>query len=314
MITTQNVYTAALAGMFLAAGFLVVSVLIASGRVIRGKDSVSELPTRLIGVGISLALALLAWPYIRTAILDTIGRDAGAVVKTLNDLGDLTGKAGSVASGSGLDLGTDAYSNQDWGSVGNAISEMLSAPEPEPWGDSQSAAGEQGQTSTVFEPLVVNDEIVAGEMSVNDPNLPPTFPDPTPTPFVAAASYQGARVTTELQTTVDNNSWLKFHTDANGQPVTGGMSAPDPEPNMSVQPGTGTDTTTFQTFGGGGGPTNPSVQPAGTTTVYIVKRGDTMFLIAKAWYGDGNRWPEICRANQPMNCNVVHAGKQLNLP
>ena len=313
MITTQHVYTAALAGMFLAAGFLLVSILIACGRVIRGKDIISELPTRLIGVSIPLAVALLAWPYARACILDTIGRDAEPMVKTLNSLGNLTGKAGSLASGSGIDLDTSAYSGQDWGDVGSAISEMLSAPAPEPWEDSEAAdAADAEPTTTAFEPMVVNDEALAGEMSVNDPSLPPTFPDPTPTPVVTAASYQGAQVTEELQTTVDNNSWLKFHTDTNGQPVTGGMSEPDAEPNMSEEPGTGTDTTTFQTFGGDG--TNPPVQPAGTTKVYVVTRGDTMFLIAKAWYGDGNRWPEICQANQPMNCNVVHVGTRLNLP
>ena len=121
-ITTQHIYTAATAAMFLAAGFLLVNVLIAGGRVIRGKDRVSELPTRLIGVGIALALALTTWPYVRTAILDTVGQDAPAMVETINGLSNLSDVASNVTVGT---EGLDAFSSQTWGDVGTAIQGIL---------------------------------------------------------------------------------------------------------------------------------------------------------------------------------------------
>ncbi|MCH9663258.1 MAG: LysM peptidoglycan-binding domain-containing protein [Gammaproteobacteria bacterium] len=311
MITTQTVQTAATAGMFLAALFFAANLMLASGQVLRGKSSVSELPTRLIGVAVALAIAFAAWPYARTLTLNTIGKDAGAMVQALNGLGRLSEGIDSVTVGSDIGLDTSDFSGQQWGSVSAAIMDALNAPEPEPWAEPQ-----QSTAVDVFKPIEVNGAVAAGEMSVNDPNLAPTFPAPTPTPIVAQASYQGARVTTELQTTVDNNSWLKFTTDANGQPLTGGMS--QPEANMSVQ--TDASTSPFQTLGGGGGPTSPPIKPVqnapvvATSAVYTVKRGDTMHKIAKWWYSDGNQWPKICQANPMRDCNNLQAGQTLTLP
>ena len=331
-ITTQHVYTAATAAMFLAAGFLVVNLLIAAGRVLRGKDKVSELPTRLIGVGIALALALTAWPYIRTAILDTIGQDAPGMVQTINNLGTLSDSVGSVAT-AGTE-GLDAFSSQTWGDVGTAIQGMLSAPNPATWNSNtqpQSTAAEEA--SDVFKPMEADGETLAGEMSVNDSNLPPTFPVRVPAPMPSQASHQGATITPQLQRTVErNSSWLGFMSDENGQPLTGGMSqeAPnmsvqswDDAPNMSVDPttSTGTGNSIFKPLNGGGGPTHPPVEPAQQTikrqsvNAYTVKPGDTMFKIASWYYGNGRHMIAICTANpQVKNCNALQVGEVLVLP
>ena len=320
-ITTQHVYTAATAAMFLAAGFLVVNLLIAAGRVLRGKDKVSELPTRLIGVGIALALALTAWPYIRTAILDTIGQDAPGMVQTINNLGTLSDSVGSVTT-VGTE-GLDAFSSQTWGDVGTAIQGILAAPNPATWNSNtqpQSTAAEEA--SDVFKPMEADGETLAGEMSVNDPNLPPTFPVRVPAPMPSQASHQGATITPQLQRTVErNSSWLGFMTDDNGQPLTGGMS--QEEPNMSVDPATstGTGNSIFKPLNGGGGPTHPPVEPAQQTikrqsvNVYTVKPGDTMFNIAARYYGNGRQMIAICTANpQVKNCNALQVGEVLVLP
>lgn len=296
MMTVQSVQTAVTAAMFLAAGFLIINVMIAAGRVIRGKDSVTELPKRLIGAGLGLALAFAVLPYVRTAFLNTMARDAGAMVKTLNSLGNV----GSITTGADIGLDTSEFSGQSWGNVTTAIMDALNAPEPEPWTEPDASAAE------VFKPVEVDGAAAAGEMSVNDPNLPPTFPDPTPEPRVVRASYQGDPVTQELQTTVDDTPWLQFATDTNGQPLTGAMS--QPETNMSVQTESGASP--FSVIGGGG-PTDPPVKPA---SAIIVERGDSLHKIAQRWYGDGGKWPVICKANQPMDCDRLVAGQTLTMP
>jgi DNA-binding SARP family transcriptional activator len=69
----------------------------------------------------------------------------------------------------------------------------------------------------------------------------------------------------------------------------------------------------------------PATIRVGTTTyVYVVERGDTLSKVAKAWLGDADRWPEICRMNQHRHwpkvggvlhdCNLIYPGWDLRLP
>ncbi|GIF98330.1 hypothetical protein Cci01nite_34240 [Catellatospora citrea] len=58
--------------------------------------------------------------------------------------------------------------------------------------------------------------------------------------------------------------------------------------------------------------------------VYVVKRGDYLSKIAKAWLGDADRWPEICSLNKHRHfprvggtlrdCNLIYPGWDLRLP
>jgi len=47
---------------------------------------------------------------------------------------------------------------------------------------------------------------------------------------------------------------------------------------------------------------------------YTVVKGDTLWAIAKKYYGDGNRYPEIARANNIANPNIIHIGQKLLIP
>ena len=47
---------------------------------------------------------------------------------------------------------------------------------------------------------------------------------------------------------------------------------------------------------------------------YTVVKGDTLWAIAKRYYGDGNRYPEIARANNIANPNIIHIGQKLLIP
>ena len=49
-------------------------------------------------------------------------------------------------------------------------------------------------------------------------------------------------------------------------------------------------------------------------TYYTVVKGDTLWGIAKKFYGNGNRYPEIAKANNIANPNVIHVGQKILIP
>jgi len=67
-----------------------------------------------------------------------------------------------------------------------------------------------------------------------------------------------------------------------------------------------------------------TVTAGDTRYTYIVKRGDYLSKIAKAWLGDADRWPEICSMNKHRHfpkvggtlrdCNLIYPGWDLRLP
>ena len=61
-----------------------------------------------------------------------------------------------------------------------------------------------------------------------------------------------------------------------------------------------------------------SVAAAGSSdsSMYVVEPGDTLWAIATAAYGDGNRYPEIFEANKPMlaDPDKIFPGQVLRIP
>lgn len=47
---------------------------------------------------------------------------------------------------------------------------------------------------------------------------------------------------------------------------------------------------------------------------YTVVRGDTLWGIAQKFYGNGSRYPEIARANNIANPDIIHVGQKLLIP
>ncbi len=47
---------------------------------------------------------------------------------------------------------------------------------------------------------------------------------------------------------------------------------------------------------------------------YTVVRGDTLWGIAKRFYGNGSRYPEIAKANNISNPDIIHVGQKLLIP
>lgn len=56
--------------------------------------------------------------------------------------------------------------------------------------------------------------------------------------------------------------------------------------------------------------------PAEAARMYTVKSGDTLSAIAKQFYGDANRYPEIFEANRPMlsDPDKIYPGQVLRIP
>lgn len=56
---------------------------------------------------------------------------------------------------------------------------------------------------------------------------------------------------------------------------------------------------------------NPAVTEGKTHTV---QSGDTLWAIAKKYYGDGSQYPKIVSANDIGNPNLIHPGQVLTIP
>ena len=60
-------------------------------------------------------------------------------------------------------------------------------------------------------------------------------------------------------------------------------------------------------------------QKVGTTHTsskryYTVVKGDTLWAIAQKYYGDGNKYKDIAKANNLSNPDIIHAGQKLLIP
>ena len=62
-------------------------------------------------------------------------------------------------------------------------------------------------------------------------------------------------------------------------------------------------------------PASPSSAPAGGAgRQYLVRKGDTLFRIAKTHYGDGNRWQQIAMLNPGLTPATLQAGATIVVP
>ena len=48
--------------------------------------------------------------------------------------------------------------------------------------------------------------------------------------------------------------------------------------------------------------------------MYVVRKGDTLWAIARRFLGDGRRYREIAAANSVRNPNLIFPGQKLRIP
>lgn len=56
------------------------------------------------------------------------------------------------------------------------------------------------------------------------------------------------------------------------------------------------------------------VNTGGDEQPYTIQSGDNLSKIAKRFYGNANKYPEIAKANNIPNPDLIKVGQQLNLP
>jgi len=68
--------------------------------------------------------------------------------------------------------------------------------------------------------------------------------------------------------------------------------------------------------GGSSTAPTPSTQPPNTGRTYVVEKGDSLSKIAKAEYGDANKWRQIYEANRDIikDPDLIYPGQTLRLP
>jgi 5'-nucleotidase / UDP-sugar diphosphatase len=59
-----------------------------------------------------------------------------------------------------------------------------------------------------------------------------------------------------------------------------------------------------------------SASPAGaaSSNSYTIRKGDTLWKIATAHYGDGKKWHEIADANPGLSPSSLRVGQSISLP
>ena len=96
---------------------------------------------------------------------------------------------------------------------------------------------------------------------------------------------------------------------------TADLSAPARRVNRLMPAATPTETTTVVKTAADTGETEtvetPAPAPARTHTI---RKGDTLWSVAKKFYGDGKRWKEIAAANDIANESKLPIGKVLRIP
>lgn len=64
-------------------------------------------------------------------------------------------------------------------------------------------------------------------------------------------------------------------------------------------------------------PSRPVEVPKPQNKTYVIVQGDTLWAIAKRFLGDGSKYPEIHKINQPplgKNPNLIYPGQKIKIP
>jgi nucleoid-associated protein YgaU len=91
-------------------------------------------------------------------------------------------------------------------------------------------------------------------------------------------------------------------------------AAPKPSPTPPApEPATPVSDTQPVTFAAAA-PTAPAPNVGVSSKNYTVRKGDTLFSIAKSQYGSGRDWQKIISANPGLDPQKLRVGQQITIP
>jgi nucleoid-associated protein YgaU len=128
--------------------------------------------------------------------------------------------------------------------------------------------------------------------------------------LIAASLVVAAAVGCARKTTISNSDALDIAPPAaSATPV---YTQPQP---VAMQPAAQPvvyDTQQTNNYPAAPTPTNNTGSMGGSS--YTVKKGDTLFSIARTRYGNGNQWQRIAAANPGLSPQTLKAGQTIQLP
>ncbi|MEI3853055.1 MULTISPECIES: 5'-nucleotidase C-terminal domain-containing protein [Ensifer] len=104
---------------------------------------------------------------------------------------------------------------------------------------------------------------------------------------------------------------FKPYTDGRITEVAAAAGAAPAEPATETKPATGTDTTATQPAATSGDASAPATSGP---QKHVIAKGDTLWDLAKSFYGEGSLWKKISEANGKPAPRALHVGTELEIP
>ncbi|WP_421577397.1 5'-nucleotidase C-terminal domain-containing protein [Shinella sp. M31] len=175
-------------------------------------------------------------------------------------------------------------------------------------GDGYSVFAKSGQNAYDFGPNL--ELVVADYLAAHQPYKP--YTDGRITEVAASAPATADAATgTEAKPAASTDTAAKS---AEGT-ATSGEATSTTTTATETKPATTTDTAVTSTEGAATTTTNTSASSAAMAGgKHVIARGDTLWDLAKAAYGDGTLWRKIAEANGNPRPRALHVGKELSIP
>ncbi|WP_421593836.1 5'-nucleotidase C-terminal domain-containing protein [Shinella sp. M27] len=164
-------------------------------------------------------------------------------------------------------------------------------------GDGYSVFAKSGQNAYDFGPNL--ELVVADYLAAHQPYKPYTDGRITEVASAAMAGNE-TKPTTSTDTAAKSTEGAATTSDAASGTIT-----------TEAKPETSTDTTAKSATEGAATTTEAAATAGGK---HVIARGDTLWDLAKAAYGDGTLWRKIAEANGNPRPRALHVGNELSIP
>lgn len=173
-------------------------------------------------------------------------------------------------------------------------------PVPMPPGSADTNQGYYGKTSPTMAPVNGSTQANNDPKSVEDVQSQTSYVASPESPYIELPAVSEPGTMQPMNTTTTEPIKQPANPLANEAPSTY---------TFSNEPAPSTPTPTHIQ------PSTPAVPvPATASAMHVVAKGDTLWRIAKQYYGDGKRWGDIAKANNISNPERIYVGMKLTIP